>query len=339
MNHAMRHAGTSRRTFLGLALGAAATGLLAGCAGTTGDPGTVKILNTSATAAITLNHLLTSGKYFEKAGVQAQISNLSSGNQVLAGLVSGSADITVLSGLIGVFPGIEKGMSLKVLGGTQVVSTSALFSGNPQVRSVRDLKGKTLGVGAVGSELYDVFAALLAKYDIARSDVTFRNIGSSADSLKAALAKQIDCGYGQVGEQPLAARNDVRMIATVSQELPLWMNQGAVASTRAIATKRESLVKVLAAYVSLFKDLATPQSKDPYVAAYVTAGGSAAEGAAEWQYINQNQAYSPALDLPADKVAFIQQQNVANGSQQKVLDYTSYTDLSLRADALALAAK
>lgn len=344
MNHAMTHAERgpwqpSRRGFLGLTLGAAATGLLAACGSSGGDSGTVKILNTSATGAVAINHLMTSGKYFQKFGVNAQVTNLSSGNQVLAGLVSGSADITILSGLVGVFPGLEKGMNLKVVGGTQVVSTSALFSGNPAVQSVRDLKGKTIGVGAVGSELYDVFAALLAKYGIARSDVTFRNVGSSADSLKAALAKQIDCGYGQVGNQPLAAQHGVRMIATVSKELPLWMNQGAVASAQAISAKRQSLVKVLAAYATLFSDLATPASKAPYVAAYVAAGGSAAEGEAEWTYCNQNTAYSPTLDLPADKVSFIQQQNVASGSQKQVLAYDSYTDLSLRTDALALVKK
>jgi ABC-type nitrate/sulfonate/bicarbonate transport system substrate-binding protein len=343
MNHAMKHAGRtpldlSRRGFLGLSLGVGAAGLLAACGGS-GGGGTVKILNTSAVAAIAINHLLTSGKYFENVGVQATVTNVSSGNQVLAGVASGSADITVLSGLIGVFPGIEKGMNLKVVAGTQVVSTSALFSGNPAIRSVHDLGGRSLGVGAVGSELYDVFAALLAKYGIDKSTVTFRNVGSSADSLKAALAKQIDCGYGQVGNQPLASKQGVRMIATVNQELPLWINQGAVASTSAISSKRDALVKVLAAYAKLFQYLATAESKSPYVSAYLAAGGSQAEGEAEWEFLNKNKAYSPTLDLPADKVRFIQQQNVANGSQKSVLAYNSYTDLSLRDDALALAKK
>lgn len=347
MNHAMKQVdpallGLSRRRFLGLGLGVSAAGVLAAACGTSGGSGgsdTVKILNTSATAATAINHMLDSGKYFENAGVSAQITNVSSGNQVLAGLVSGSADITILSGLIGVFPGIEKGMNLKVVAGTQVVSTSALFSGDPAVRSVRDLGGKTVGVGAVGSELYDVFAALLAKYHIAKDSVTFRNVGSSADSLKAALAGQIDCGYGQVGNQPLAAKHGVRMIATVNQELPLWINQGAVASANAISAKRAALVKVLAAHAKLFQYLATPESKTPYVNAYVAAGGSAAEAEAEWTFLNTTRAYSPTLDLPTDKVQFIQQQNVVNGSQKAVLDYSSYTDLTLRDDALTLAKK
>jgi ABC-type nitrate/sulfonate/bicarbonate transport system substrate-binding protein len=338
MTHANRTlSNLSRRGFLGLSLGVTAAGLLTACGSSGSD--TVKILNTSATAAIAINHMLASGKYFENAGVKAEITNVSSGNQVLAGVASGSADITILSGLIGVFPGIEKGMKLKVVAGTQVVSTSALFSGNAAVKSVRDLPGKTLGVGAVGSELYDVFAALLAKYDIPQSAVTFRNVGSSADSLKAALAKQVDCGYGQVGNQALATKQGARMIATVNQELPLWINQGAVASSSAISAKRDQLVKVLAAYAKLFAYLATPESRTPYVTAYTAAGGSQAEAEQEWTFLNQNKAYSPTLDLPQNKVQFIQQQNVANGSQKSVLDYSSYTDLSLRDDALALAKK
>ncbi|MDN3354109.1 ABC transporter substrate-binding protein [Actinomadura sp. DC4] len=330
----------SRRTFLGATAGAGlvgAAGFLTGCSDGGGDDnGSIKIINTSATGAIAINHLMDEGGYFKSFGVNAKVTNVSAGNQVLAGVASGSADVTILSGLIGVFPAIEKGLKLKLLGGTQVVSTSALFSGNPQVKSVRDLSGKTLGVGAVGAELYDVFVALLAKYQISPKDVTFRNVGSSADSLKAALAKQIDCGYGQVGNKALAETKDVRMIATVNEELPLWINQGAVASAKAVSGKRKTLAKTLAAYAKLFQYLTTAESKSKYVAAYVAAGGSQPEGDLEWQFINQNKAYSPTLDLPMDKLNFIQQQNVRNGSQKKVLDAKEYTNTSIRTDALAL---
>ncbi|MFB9833726.1 ABC transporter substrate-binding protein [Actinoallomurus acaciae] len=340
MNHWQARTGSvSRRGFLGTTAGvfaAGATGLLtAGCSGG-GDGDSVKIINTSATGAIAINHLMDELGYFTAFGVNAKVTNVSSGNQVLAGVASGSADITVLSGLIGVFPAIDKGMRLKVLGGTQVVSTSALFSGNPQVKSVRDLRGKTLGVGAVGAELYDVFEALLAKYGMSTKDATFRNVGSSADSLKAALAKQIDCGYGQVGNKALAETKGVRMITTVNDELPLWINQGAVASAKAVSGKRKALVKVLASYAKLFQYLTTAESKSKYVAAYVAAGGSQDEGDLEWQFINKTTAYSPTLDLPTEKLNFIQQQNVRSGTQKKVLDPKSYTDLSLRPDALAL---
>jgi ABC-type nitrate/sulfonate/bicarbonate transport system substrate-binding protein len=341
MNHAERPAGTiTRRGFLGATLGvslAGSMGVLTGCSSSGGGSGggTVKIINTSATGAFAVDNLLNSGGYFKKAGINASITNVSAGNQVLAAVASGSADITVLSGMISVFPAIDKGLPLKVLGGTEVVSTSAIFTSDPQVKSLSDLSGKTIGVGAVGSELYDVFAALLAKYRISQSSVTFQNLGSSADSFNAVLAKKIDVGYGQVGDQDTAAKHGARMIATVNQELPLWLNQGAVASTSTIASKRSELVKVLAAYASLFKYLTTADSKADYVKAYVAAGGSSAGGEIEWQFLNSNTAYSPTLTLPEDKMNFIQQQNVSNGTQSKVLAFSSYTDFSLRSDALA----
>jgi ABC-type nitrate/sulfonate/bicarbonate transport system substrate-binding protein len=317
---------------------AGSVGALAGCSrdgGSGGSDGTIKIINTSAVGAFAIDNLVNSGGYFKKAGVSATITNVSAGNQVLAAVATGSADLTMLSGMISVFPAIDKGLDLKVLGGTEVVSTSAIFSSNPSVKSVSDLAGKSIGVGAVGSELYDVFAALLAKYRISQSSVTFQNLGSSADSFSAVLAKKIDVGYGQVGDQVTAAKHGARMIATVNEELPLWINQGAVASAGAIAGKRGALVKVLAAYASLFRYLATADSKADYVKAYVVAGGSSAEGEIEWQFLNSNTAYSPTLTLPEDKMNFIQQQNVSNGTQSKVLAFSRYTDFSLRGDALA----
>lgn len=349
MKYAQRPANlVTRRSFIGGVMGvgiAASVGAVAtGCSSSGGSGGsggssakipTVKIINTSATGDVALNSLLSGGKYFQKAGVNATITNVSAGNQVLAAVASGSADVTVASGMVSVFPALDKGLSLKVLGGTEVISTSAIFTGNPAVKSISDLAGKTIGVGAVGSELYDVFAALLAKYHIPLSSVTFRNVGSSADSFKAALAKQIDVGYGQVGSQADAAKHGVRMIATVNDELPLWINQGAVASSSAISGNREGLVKVLAAYASLFRYIASADSKDDYVKAYETAGGTAAAGALEWKFLNSHQAYSPTLTLPEDKVNFIQQLNVSNGTQSKVLPFSSYTDFSLRSEALA----
>lgn len=343
MKHTQRPAGLTRRSFLGATLGAGLVGsmgvLTAGCSsGDTGDP-TVSIINTSATGAIAISNLLSSGGYFKQAGVKATITNVSSGFQVVAAVDSGYADLTILSGLVSTFPGIDKGMSLKVLGGTQVVSTSAIFSGNPAVKDVSDLAGKSIGVGEVGSELYDVFSALLAKYHIPHSSVTFRNVGSSADSFNAALAGQVDVGYGQVGNRLTAEKHGARMIATVNDELPLWINQGAVASTSAIAGKRDALVKVLAAHMSLFQYLTTADSKTDYVKAYVAAGGSPAAGKVEWEFLRSKTAYSPTLTLPEDKMNFLQQQNVGNGSQSKILGYSSYTDFSLRGDALASLAK
>lgn len=343
MKHTQRPAGLTRRGFLGAALGAGLAGsmgvLTAGCSSGDSEDPTVSIINTSATGAIAISNLLRSGRYFEKAGVKATVTNVSSGFQVVAAVDSGYADLTMLSGLISTFPGIDKGMSLKVLGGTEVVSTSAIFSANPAVKSVRDLAGKSIGVGDVGSELYDVFSALLAKYHIPKSSVTFRNVGSSADSFNAALAKQVDVGYGQVGNKKAAEKSGARMIATVNEELPLWINQGAVASTSAISSKRGALVKVLAAHMSLFRYLASADSEEDYVKAYVAAGGSAAGGKHEWKFLHSNKAYSPSMTLPKDKMTFLQQQNVSNGTQSRVLDYSSYTDLSLRDDALASLAK
>lgn len=319
--------------------GLAATACSSSGASSSGGLPSVQIINTSATGALAIEQLLTQLGYFQHFGVDVKTTNVESGSQVFAALASGSGDVTMLSGLIGAFPAIEKGLPLKVLAGTEVVSTSAIFTGDPSVQSVKDLAGKTIGVGSVGSELYDVFTALLSKYGISQSQVTFQNVGSSADSFKAVLAKQIDCGYGQVGDEADAKSKGCRMIATVNGELPKWINQGAVTSTSALQGKRASLIRVMAAYAKLFGYLSTPQSKSKYVAAYVASGGSAAAGELEWQFVHQNKAYSPTLALPQDKLDFLQEQNVKNGTQKSVLPYSSYTDLGLVSDAVTMSAK
>ena len=332
---------TRRRLLQRAAAGAVSlSGLaLAGCgsAGSSGSTSSISIVNASATGSLAAGRIMQANGYFKRHGVTAKTTNVTTGSQVVAALASGSADLTVFSGLISIMPAIARGIQLKVLGGTEVVSTTALFSAEPGIRSIRDLKGQSIGVGAVGTELYDEAVAVLATVGLTASDVTFRNVGSSAASFEAAMAKQVGAGFGQVGDIGTAAEHGGHLVTEIAQSLPLWIENGAVTSVSALNNKREAVVKALAAYVDFFRFMATDGSKQQYVNAFVAAGGDAVAGEGEWTFIRDRQAYSVSLDLPPMKMAFIQQQNVKNGAQKRVLSFSEYADTSVAEDAVKLA--
>jgi ABC-type nitrate/sulfonate/bicarbonate transport system substrate-binding protein len=333
---------TRRRLLQTMSAGAVTLSGLAvvGCSSgqSSGSTSDISIVNASATGSLAAGRIMQANGYFTHRGVNAKTTYVSTGSEVVAALASGSADLTVFSGLISILPAIVRGLPLKVLGGTEVVSTTALFSAEPGIRTVRDLKGQSIGVGAVGTELYDEAVAVLATVGLTASDVTFRNVGSSADSFQAAMAKQVGAGFGQVGDVATAAKSGGHMVTEIADSLPLWIENGAVASTSALSGKREAIVKTLAAYVDFFKFMQTDGSKQQYVNAFVAAGGDAAAGEAEWAFIHDRHAYSDTLELPPAKMTFIQQQNVKNGGQTRVLAFSEYADTSVAQAAVKLAA-
>ena len=62
----------------------------------------------------------------------------------------------------------------------QIVTT------NPDIKSVSDLKGKTVSIGAAGSGVYFNAIDVLSAYGLTEKDITpvYQSFGDSADSLK-----------------------------------------------------------------------------------------------------------------------------------------------------------
>ena len=83
---------------------------------------------------------------------------------------------------------------------------------NPDIKSVADLKGKTVSVGAAGSGVYFNAIDVLAAYDMTLEDITpvYQSFGDSADSLKD---EKIDAAFIVAGA-PTTAITDLSTTKT-----------------------------------------------------------------------------------------------------------------------------
>jgi ABC-type nitrate/sulfonate/bicarbonate transport system substrate-binding protein len=243
----------------------------------------------------------------------------------------------MLAGFGQVLPAVEKGAKLKVLGGANTLTPNSLFSVKPEIKALTDLEGKTIGTGSLGSVLHQVTVALLQKNKIDPAKVTFVNVGSTADILKAVVAGTVDAGTVNVDTYGIMDKYKIHPIADFFKQLQEYPFQGSFASETAIKTKREAIVRTLAAHAKLFRFISGPTSKDDYVAAYVTAtGGSPDSAAAQWQFIQDSQPYAIDLVLPEKNVQYMQQLNVQMGVQQKILPNEQVADMSLAEEAIKL---
>jgi ABC-type nitrate/sulfonate/bicarbonate transport system substrate-binding protein len=302
--------------------------------------GPVHIATAAGNFNQTMNAVLKQQKFLESFGLNPELTAISDGSKILAGVFSGSIDMAPLSGFSQVFPAIEKGADLKITNAATLVPMLALFSGKPNVKSLKDLEGKVVGSGALGSLIHQLTVTLLKKYNVDVSKVRFINLGSNTDVFKGVMIGNVDAGVGPSSFVPDAAVYKVHAIPNgdMSVELPLFTYQAGWTSGRAIKEKRDTIVRVLAAYAKLFRFVEDPASKDLFLAARRAAFPQApeAEHLGEWNFLQRAKPLALDLTISEERVRYLQQINLDFGAQKTMLPYDRIVDTSLARDALKL---
>ena len=324
-------------------------GLLTGCS-SGGKPPVdsnalpVTLLSSQGTQVITVQALVLNKGYYREFGLDAKTLAVSSGTNIIGPLLNGQADICIFAGFSQLITAIEKGADLKILGAASVKGQQALFSKNPAVRTVKDLEGRSVGVGAIGAQLHQVVVALLRKRGVDVAKVRFVTVGSSGDTFKAVAAGVVDAGNGQADVLSSLERFGVHMIedGEYATQLPEFTWQASFANTRTIREKRETLVRTLAAYCKAFRYVQNPGSKDDFIRAQFDALGiknatdeQTASAVSQWEYLQQRKIYAEDLVLSPERVQYMQELNIQIGGQKKIIPYEQLVDPSLAREAVA----
>ena len=72
------------------------------------------------------------------------------------------------------------GEPLKVLAGSNLLTVHAVYSQQPDIRALRDLEGRTVGVGPLGALTHQLIYAALLKHGVDPAKVKFVPMGSSS---------------------------------------------------------------------------------------------------------------------------------------------------------------
>jgi ABC-type nitrate/sulfonate/bicarbonate transport system substrate-binding protein len=303
----------------------------------------VQVLSSEGTQVVTIQRLISNKGYYQEFGLVPTTLQVSSGTNTIGSLLNGQADICIFAGFSQLITAVEKGADLKILGGASIKGQQALFSKNPAVQHVKDLEGRTVGVGHIGAQLHHVSVALLLKKGVDISKVRFVNIGSSGDVFRAVATGVVDAGNGQADVLSVLDRYGVHMIqdGDYATELPEYTWQASFASTKTIQEKRETLVRTLAAYCKAFRYVQNPGSKDDFVQAQLDALGPKdrediiAGATSQWEYLQRRKIYAEDLALSRERVQYMQELNRQIAGQKTIIPYEQLIDTSLAQEAVA----
>jgi ABC-type nitrate/sulfonate/bicarbonate transport system substrate-binding protein len=255
----------------------------------------------------------------------------------MGALVSGQMDICPMSGFGQVFAAVEKGAKLKILAGGAILPLQGLMSAKPNIKSVEDLVGKTVGTSSPGSLNNQLTVATMKKYGVDISKVNFVNIGSATDIFRAIAAGTVDAGSTEVW---MDGRDGIHILdhARFWIDLPEYTYQAGFTAQSTIDSKRDVLVRTLAAYAKLYRFIQDPGSADAFVAAYASGMGKDDRAAAmqQWNFYQKYKPFDVDLVLSPQQLDYMQDRNLESGVQTKRVSFDDVADMSIARDAIKL---
>jgi len=299
----------------------------------------VRVVNNGGLENQTLTELIERQGFLRSAGVSQTLVLVGSPAETFEALVGDRADICVVSGFNGVLPAIEKGAPVKVVGAALRAPALAVYSVRPDIRSVSDIAGRTVGIGPSFALLHVLMLTLLKAKDVDPGAVRFINVGSNAEVYQAVKAGKVDAGPSDVSNLPNAQASGLRVLSDgkMWSELAGYPYQLAYASDRAIRENRDGLVRTLAAYGKMFRFMSSADAWTAYLEARTAAGAGAEAGVhAAWDYIRSTQPYAGSPETTKERLDYLQALHVSLGLQKSVLPIDAIADLSLARDAMRL---
>ncbi|MBN8607411.1 MAG: ABC transporter substrate-binding protein [Caulobacterales bacterium] len=277
---------------------------------------------------------------FEQVDVRVERTLVTNGAEAVTRLLANQADAAIQVGCGPALAAIADGAPLRLIAGANLLTVHAIYSKDGAIRAIEDLRGRAVGVGALGALTHQLAYAALLKRGVDPSAVRFMPIGNSAKIFQALLAGEIDAGFGETDVFEHQAQYGVHALegGVLWRELPEFLNQASFARLDVIENKRDALVRTLAAHALLYRRLQARESWAAFADAWRIGLPQAPleEGQSQWRFYQQSRPFAEDLRLPEERVTFLQALNVKMGRQQGVLPFATVSDVTLAQDALRL---
>jgi NitT/TauT family transport system substrate-binding protein len=187
---------------------------------------------------------------FKKHGLVLEIVYTSGAGETQQAVISGSVDIGVAAGVMGVFGAFSKGAPVRVIG-AETTGANDLYwyvRVDSPIKSLKDTDGKTLGYSTNGSSTHGIVTAFMHEYHLKAIPTS---VGSPSASLTAVMSGQIDVGWAAppFGLDQLDAKQ-IRVIAT-GNDAAAFKGQTVrlnIANTQSLATKKDAIDLYMKAY-------------------------------------------------------------------------------------------
>jgi NitT/TauT family transport system substrate-binding protein len=272
--------------------------------------------------------------FAEKQGLKLDIMQIKADQIGLKALLAGELD-SYEGGPGGAIVAAARGADVKILGCHWPGLVHGLFV-RESVTKVEDLRGRNVAISAPGALPDLLVRAVLEKQGVPASEVKFANMGSDTDRYKALTVGVVDAAIVSTEYLPIAPKT-VKLLATGRDVLPDFMRVCMITSGKALADKADEAVRFLAAEIAALRHAAANREEEVKLTFEITkAKADDPRPGFIFDEAVRHKDIDPEIALPMEKLAWMQEMLIKNGSMPKPVDLTKIVAPDIRAKALEL---
>ena len=269
--------------------------------------------------------------FAEKHGLKLDIVSLKNGATAHKALLAGELDSIESSPGAAILAGAH-GADLKIVGCDWPGVPHGLMV-RSSIKKVEDLKGKTVAVAAPGSLPNLLINAILEKYKMTPSDVSFANLGGDLDRFKAVVAGVADAGI-VAAEFISIAPKEVTMLVAGHDVLPNYVRLCLTMTGKTLASRRDDAIDFVAAQMDALRYAVNNRDATiKLTQEVIEAKPDDPRPAYAYDDTLKRGAIDPDIALPLDKLNWMQGELVKAGNIKEPIDLAKITDVSIREEA------
>lgn len=187
---------------------------------------------------------------FKKHDLVLELLYTQGGGETQQAVISGSVDIGVAAGVMGVMSAFSKGAPVRVIG-AEATGAQDLFwyvPADSPIKSLKDSEGKTIAYSTNGSSTNGIVKAFISQDNLKAKPVA---TGSPSSTLTQVMSKQVDIGWSAppFGLEQLDDKK-IRIIAT-GNDATTFKGQTVrllIANAQSLKTKKAAIDRFMKAY-------------------------------------------------------------------------------------------
>ena len=198
---------------------------------------------------------------FKKHGLTLEIVYTQGAGETQQAVISGSVDLGIAAGVMGVLSAYSKGAPVRVIG-AETTGAKDLYwyvKADSPIKTLKDTEGKTLAYSTNGSSTHGIVTAFMKQYDLKAKPTA---MGGPAANLTAVMSGQVDVGWAAppFGLDQLD-KGDIRRIAT-GNDATVFKGQTVrlnIANASFLAARKD----VVARYMKAYRETVEYMYRDP----------------------------------------------------------------------------
>ena len=277
------------------------------------------------------------GGFAAKRGLKIELLQIKAGATLMKALIAGEIDSVDMGAAESIVAGV-RGTGVKIVGCTwpgvpQVILAKA------EIKTLADLKGKNVAISSPGSLPDLLFRGMLDAANVPFSDVKLATQGADLDRYKSLVAGITDAAV--VSDEFVAVMPPtIHVLAKGSTAVPKFIRLCVATNSKVLASRRDDLVKFVAAEMDAYKYAASHRDETIKLAHEMTHAKPDDKRA---ELITDeaiaDKLIDPTLAIPLDRIDWMQNLFLKAGVLPKTVPPESLADTSVRDDAAKLSGK